>query len=352
MKTYRLLLCVLILCSLGASARAGGPPPAPVETVPVLERTVETKVTLVGTARAHRLLTLASQVEGLVKQGLVAEGQAVAVGQPLLRLDDSRIALRLAEARAHLREAQALLEQTRRDLRRKEKLHRAKSLPLKDLQDARTDLQSRRALVDRAREQVSLLQKDLADCLIRAPRAGVVVRRLAYAGEWVKKGGGVLTLSVLDPIKVVVPVPERYLPSLRPGQEVTLEADALPGRRFKGLIQALIPQGDDTSRSFPVQIRLDNREARIKPGMLMRATLAVGGRHQALLVPKDALVFSPGGAAVVLIRQGRAQPRPVKLVAAHGNLMEVTGPLKPGQPVVVRGNERLRPGQPVRVLKK
>ncbi len=353
MKTCRLLLCVLFITSLvPAVLAAKGPPPAPVETVPVVERPVETKITLVGTARAHRMLTLASQVEGLVKRGMVEEGQAVAVGQPLLRLDERRIALRLAEARARLREAQALLEQTRRDLRRKEKLHRAKSLPLKDLQDARTNLESRRALADRAREQVALLQKDLGDCLIRAPRAGVVVRRLAYAGEWVKKGGGVLILAVLDPIKVVVPVPERYLPSLRPGQGVTLRADALPGRRLKGRILALIPRGDDNSRSFPVQIELANPQGRIKPGMLVRATLAVGGRHQALLVPKDALVLSPGGAGVVIIEQGRARPLPVKLVAAHGELMEVTGSLKAGMPVVVRGNERLRPGQPVRVIKK
>ncbi len=353
MKTYGLLLCLLLLtCLAPAVAAAKAPPPAPVETAAVVKRPVETKLTLVGTARAHRLLTLASQVEGLVERGLVEEGQAVAVGQALLRLDDSRIALRLAEARARLREAQALWEQTRRDLRRKERLHRAKSLPLKDLQDARTQLESRRALADRAREQVGLLQKDLGDCLIRTPRAGVVVRRLVYAGEWVNRGGGVLTLAVLDPIKVVVPVPERYLSALRPGQVVTLTADALAGRRLQGRIRALIPQGDDKSRSFPVQIELANPESLIKPGMLIRATLAVGGRHQALLVPKDALVFSPGGARVVTIRRGRAQPLPVKLVAAHGDLMEVTGPLEAGMPVVVRGNERLRPGQPVRLIEK
>jgi multidrug efflux pump subunit AcrA (membrane-fusion protein) len=90
----------------------------------------------------------------------------------------------------------------------------------------------------------------------------------------------------------------------------------------------------------------------IKPGMLIRATFAVGDLHPALLVPKDALVLSALGQSVYVLRQGKAYPVPVRVVASHDSLVEVQGDLKAGQQVVTIGNERLFPGQPVKVIKR
>jgi membrane fusion protein (multidrug efflux system) len=165
----------------------------------------------------------------------------------------------------------------------------------------------------------------------------------------VAKGGPVLELAVLDPIKVVVKVPERYLPALAVGGRSCATADALPGREFCGQIQAVIPSGDDKSRTFPVQVRIANPQGEIKPGMLMRVALAAGQKHMALLIPKDALVMSGDSLSIFAVEEGKAASVPVKVVAAHGGLLEVTGELKPGQSIVTAGNERLFPGQPVRV---
>jgi RND family efflux transporter MFP subunit len=321
-----------------------------VELGKVVERVVDTKITFPGTAEAHRMVTLASQVEGVVKKGDVEEGERVKKDQVLVRLDAEKIRLKAAEAQAQLKESQAVLEQEKRDLKRKQTLHRTKSVPLKDLEDARTAVEQQQALVDRTKAMLELLQSDLADTQIRAPRAGVVVQRMAWVGEWVKKGGAVLTFAVLDPLKVLVQVPERYVANLKLNDPVTLMADSLPGEKFPGRIAAIIPSGDVKSRTFPVQIRVQNPEARIKPGMLVRATLAVGRPHKALLVPKDAVVISQQGYSVVTVRDGKAAPISVELVAGHNGMQEVKGPLKPGQSIVTTGNERLFPGQPVRVV--
>lgn len=347
-------LCLSLILMLAVVPAAwaqgpGGQPPAMVEAAPVIQRQVNTKVTLTGTAEAHRVMTLASEVEALVKAGLVEEGQAVEAGQVLVRLDDSRLRLKLAEAGALVKEAQANLKQMNRDLTRKQALHKTRSVPLKEMEDAHTSVERQEAMLLGAQHQVALLQNDLSDASIKAPTGGVVIKRLAWRGEWVKKGGPILELAVLDPIKVVVQVPERFLPPLKVGQEVAVSADALPDQEFKGRIQAIIPQGDIKSRAFPVQIRVENKSGSLKPGMLMRATLAVARPHQALLVPKDALVISQSGYSVVLIKDGKAHPVSVRAVAGHGNLMEVTGAIKPGQQVVVVGNERLFPGQPVQL---
>jgi RND family efflux transporter MFP subunit len=331
-----------------AAAQEGkGPPAALVETAQVVQRRVETKITLPGTAEPHRLATLAAQVEGLVVQGEVEEGDQVDQGQVLLRLEDEKLAIRLDQAQAQLAEAKALLEQMQRDLARKATLHQTRAVPLKELEDAQSSVDAQRAAVRRWQDQVRLLKSDLADTRIRAPRPGVVIERLAYRGEWVTKGGPVVVLSVLDPLKVVVEVPERYLAALEVGQEARLAADALPNKSFTGRITAIIPAGDVKSRTFPVQIRLDNPGLAIKPGMLVRATVEVGDPHQALLVPKEALVISQTGYSVFRVAEGRAQPVNVELGPAYGGMVEVKGPLQPGQTVVTTGNERLFPGQPV-----
>jgi multidrug efflux pump subunit AcrA (membrane-fusion protein) len=84
--------------------------------------------------------------------------------------------------------------------------------------------------------------------------------------------------------------------------------------------------------------------------MLGRATLPVGNRHRAILVPKDALVLSSSGTVVYIVNDDKAYLVPVKMGPAHGPLIEILGDLKAGSKVVVRGNERLRPGQPVRIM--
>lgn len=336
------------LATSAAAAAAGGPPPAPVVMGQVSQRQVETRITLSGTAEPHRLLTVASRLEALVQRGAVEEGDRVAKGQVMVYLDPRELKIKLAEAQAVLDEEKADLAQFQRDLARQKSLYKTKSSPLKNLEDATTALERQEAQVRRTSEQTALLALDLADAEIRAPADGVVVKRLAYRGEWVKKGGPVAQVSVLDPLKVVTPVPERYLSELRQGGEVSAVVDALPGREFKGRVWAVIPQGDPASRTFPVQVRLANPEGDIKPGMLVRVTYAVGRPHQALLVPKDALVISGDAYSLIGEKDGRAAPLPVNLVAFHGDMAEVTGPVKAGTPIVVRGNERVFPGQPLK----
>jgi RND family efflux transporter MFP subunit len=355
---YKVLPLLLAICGLAlnlapalAQKPSNGPPPALVQVGKVLQKNVETKVTLAGTAEPHRLITVAARVEGMVTQGLVEDGQAVKKGQVLVRLDTSRLGPRLAEAKAMLKETEATLRQFKRDLKRQKILHTKKSVALKSFEDAQTSVERQYAAVDRQRQQIKQLELDLKYSTVRAPLAGVVVLRQAFVGEWVKKGGPVARLSVLDPLKVVVPVPERYLPALATGAKACASADALPGREFCGQIQAIIPSGDYKSRTFPVQLRLPNPGGEIKPGMLVRVTLGVSRQHDALLVPKDALVMSGTSQKVFAVIAGKAVAIPVDLVAAHGNLMEVTGALKDGMTIVTLGNERLFPGQPVNIQK-
>ena len=347
-----LLLAVLLFWPAGSMAQEpgrGGPPPAPVEVARVISRDLADSVTLTADAQPHRRIRVASRVEEMVERVLVEEGQTVEAGRPLVQLYCGQMELRLLEAKAALAEAEARLAQLRRDLERNQVLYAKKSLPLKNLEDARTAVRQQEAVVDQVRKQVELADYDLKHTLIRAPLGGQVVSREVEPGEWVKKGGTVAVVSVLDPVQVQALVPERYTVHLKEGQEVCCTADALPGRTFCGRIRAIIAAGDPASRTFPVQVLVDNPQLVIKPGMLIRVKLAVGSPRTALMVPKDALVISGTGHQVFVVQEGKAHPVDVKLGEAQGPLVEVKGDLQAGWPVVSVGNERLRPGQPVKI---
>jgi RND family efflux transporter MFP subunit len=208
--------------------------------------------------------------------------------------------------------------------------------------------------------EVERIDDQLAKHTIRAPFDGWVVERFTEAGQWVPRGGPVARIAELDRVEVEAQVPELSVGTLDPGAEVRLEFDAVPGRTWIGSVARVVPQADLLSRSFPVRIAVANTVVdgtpALKGGMLARAWLPVGRSGTATVVPKDALVLGGPQPVVFVIEPasaaggpttGSVRPVPVALGAAVGGQVEVRDGLEPGRLVVVRGNERLRPGAAV-----
>jgi multidrug efflux pump subunit AcrA (membrane-fusion protein) len=240
-------------------------------------------------------------------------------------------------------------------------------------------------------DEVARLQDDLDQHTIVAPFAGHVTEEHTEVGQWVAKGAPVVEMMNLDQVEVEVPVPEQYYSRVERGITARITVPALPGWSTEAPVTARVPSGDVQSRTFRVRVRLDNEPApdggsRLTPGMFAQVTLPVGQREEALLVPKDAVVpggevpvvyvigpmpgppgggAGPGGAAKPPAGRGGppggtpaagpapdgvARRVPVELGAAVEGLIEVRGPLKAGDRVVVEGNERLMPGQPLIIV--
>jgi RND family efflux transporter MFP subunit len=153
---------------------------------------------------------------------------------------------------------------------------------------------------------------------------------------------------------------ETFISELRREAPARVEFDALPGRSFEGEIARIVPQADVRSRSFPVKVRLQNEllpdgTPLLKSGMFARVSLPAASRQSVLLVPKDALVLGGKETQVYTVtpadpkkpHEGKAEPVAVIIGVAYKGLVEVRGPLKAGQWVVVEGNERLQAGQSV-----
>jgi RND family efflux transporter MFP subunit len=258
----------------------------------------------------------------------------------------------LQDALAEVRQAEAGLRRSRAALAMSEAGPRVEQIA-----QAAAAVAVQQAAVDRIEDQ-------LKKHTIRAPFAGWVVERFTEKGEWVARGGLVARVVELDRIEVEVQVPERLVSTLGKGMEVRLEFDAAPTTTWIGSIDHVVPQADLLSRSFPVKVLLDNKLRAGAPvlrgGMLARAWLPVGRVGEALVVPKDAVVL--GGPTPIVfavqsiagtqtdgsIGMGTVQPVPVRLGAAVGGAVAIEGDLAVGSLVVIRGNERLRPGMPVR----
>ena len=262
------------------------------------------------------------------------------------------VELRLREARAQLSEVQSRMAKAKADVARAENLFAQKFTSEEALHARRTDLDTLIEQERRLLASIRLVKDNLASMEIRAPCAGTVVEERTEAGQWLDEGDAVVVLADLSVIHVMVPVPEQHIAHLVRGETVAVEIDALPGRDFTGTITAIVPQADPGSRAFPVQVEVKNPDGIIFSGMLARVTFYPVTHAAALLVPKDALVPTPGGGGyLVKVANGKAAWVQVRILGTdkdHYAVAAVNKDLTTGDSVVIRGNERLRPGQSVR----
>jgi RND family efflux transporter MFP subunit len=152
-------------------------------------------------------------------------------------------------------------------------------------------------------------------------------------------------------MRITVDVPERYVAELSRKSPVRVVVASISDEPFLGKISAILPEGDLDARTFPVRVELVNPGLKIRSGMEARATFNRGSKKNALLVPKDAIVTAGTNRLVYVVTSSVAQPIPVQVIGYYDGNVAVEGRLKPGDRVVIRGNERLMPGQPVEVLK-
>jgi RND family efflux transporter MFP subunit len=344
------VLSHLLALQIASSHAQKGPPATPVKVAQVSKVEIAPKVQLIGTADPIVTSVVASDIEGLVVKFNVDEGDSVKKGAVLARLEDSLLKINLKGAKANKDDTEAQLGRARTDLKRSAELLASKTIADKQYTDDLAEVQSLEARVRRLEAEIEHIQDSIAKKTIHAPFSGYVVKEHTQIGEWVEKGGPIVTLADLSSMEVMVDVPERYVPLLVLGGSTEVRIDALNPEKFPGKISAIISVGDSASRSFPVKVAVKNTNNRIKGGMLCRVSLAIGEPKAVLAVPKDAVVNLGQLYQLYVVRDGVAQPLPVELGDAADGMIQVKGPIEAGMQVVTRGNERLRPGQPVQII--
>jgi len=201
------------------------------------------------------------------------------------------------------------------------------------------------------------LEDRLDKYTVRAPFDGFVINEMTQAGAWVQQGMAVAEVVEIDPVEIDVYVPETNIGFVRQGLEVVVRVDAIPGRVFAGEVVRVVPLADARARTFPVKVRVANpAESGIHPllpGMLAQVKLPTSVERVSLMVPKDALQLGGAQPTIMKIVDGKAVAVGVNIGASLDSLIAVEplveGSLAENDTIVVRGNERLRPGQEVAI---
>ncbi len=375
----------------------------PVTRVVVEEaRTLEAPatITLVGTVEAARVSRVASQVAGLVRSMPVRQGDHVEAGQVICELDAETANFAVAEAKAEwearrarhrellagtrkeeLTRLKALLDEAIADfdrwqfeMQRIEELYAGAESNAKEYHDTRAEFLTaqRRNIAAEARydeavagprseviaqaaaevaAQLAVLNRERADLrrmVVRAPYTGVVTDRVSETGEWVPVGGTVVELADLSSVLVSVDLPESALPYIAVGDPARVAVDAL-GRSFDGTVKHIIRRADARAHTFPVEVTVPNDEGLLAGGLFARVTVPGGAKRDVVAVSKDAIVERDGITYIAVVRPGEhgkmmGMLMGVSLGMEIGNWIAITSDnLRPGTPIITRGNERILP---------
>jgi membrane fusion protein (multidrug efflux system) len=301
--------------------------------------------TLMATANAE----VAARTEGFVQRLLVQEGDYVKAGDVLAELDDTDARLRLDELVAAHKRADATRNEAQRSAERASKLFDQNIISEDALDDAKAALARARAEAEEAQARAARVREELSHVRIVAPTDGAVTRLLAEAGEYLQRGAPVLELKRIDMIMAVCTVAEADLAQVREGASVQVEFTAFPKEPRSGLVWKIVPDAVVESRSFPVEVLLENLDHRLKPGMSARVSF-VQHIDAGIMVPKDSVLAAEDDPHVFVIVKGVAERRDVVLGPEVGDEWHVRSGLALGDTVVVAGNETLAAGQPVLVV--
>jgi RND family efflux transporter MFP subunit len=179
-----------------------------------------------------------------------------------------------------------------------------------------------------------------------APFNGVVVERLMTAGERVEEGSKVVRLIDQQDLEVIARAPLEYYAFAKRGQLLDLRAGA---QTAFGEVRTIVAVGDENTHQF--ELRLDLEGSPFPVGQTLRVAVPTSDSRVALTVPRDALVLRPEGQSIFIVdANNQAQQIRVTVGIGQGEHIEVLGAISPGDRVVIRGNERLQPGQAVNIM--
>jgi membrane fusion protein, multidrug efflux system len=329
---------------------AQGPPPAKVVVSPAVTGMVQDRTDLIGVAEPWRESTVAAEVAGRIESFEVRRGDRVKKGRVLAQLGKTELTFRLKEAQARRNATQVRLEKAKDLLERSEKLIEGHAIAEREHRQIDLNVQEIEQDMAASEAEINRLQDELDKKTVRAPFDGVVTQELTEVGEWVEQGGAIVHLVDLSGVRVVVDMPEKYVSGVKGNEEVVVRFDALGDRAFKGKIYALIPSGNPDAHIFPLEIHIDNPDLALKAGLLARVGFDLGLNRKAVMVHKDAVITRGTKTFLFTVDEGKARQLFVTTGRSEGERIEVNGPVKEGDPVIIRGNERVRDGQEVEVV--
>ncbi|WP_089138583.1 efflux RND transporter periplasmic adaptor subunit [Vibrio rumoiensis] len=303
----------------------------------VEEHDVQQTLTLVAKLSSQESVTIKPEVSGKIDKILVQSNQEVKEGQPLLVLD-------IKKARAALSEARAYYNDEKRKEREFASLVKKNAI-------TQTELDAQRASVDIAKARMDVALAELSYLNIHAPFSGTVGFIDFSKGKTVAASEELFTLDNLERMRLDLQVPEKYLSEISLGMEVSTESRAWNGQTFLGKVTHINTRVNSATLSVPVRVDIPNPDHKLKPGMLMSATLTFPKIHKPL-IPVQALEYSGTKRYVYVIDNGVVTRTEITLGTRIEDKIVVESGLEIGKQIVTKGLVNMRDGLNVHVIEK
>jgi RND family efflux transporter MFP subunit len=338
------MVLALSVAAVPASGAQEGPPPVPVQVGFALEQEMAPHTWVPGTVASRNFAAIASEVAGQLTW--VAEvGDRVEQGQAVARINDQSLQLQLKNDVATIKRLEAQLEYLAQQVDRLQRLSDKKVVAANELEEARTQSQAAQQELVQAKVARERTLYELDRTRVGAPFTGEVVQRLQQPGSYSGVGEEIVHLVDTSSIEVRAQAPLSVAPYLSEGMTVTVKN---PTGEVTGTIRRIIPVGDQRSRMFEVRIDVGNESWIV--GTPVRVALPNDQSRRVITVPRDALILRSEGIYVFKVNgEGTAERVLVETGMGEASLIEVRGNVTGGDQVVIRGAERLQPGQSVEV---
>jgi membrane fusion protein (multidrug efflux system) len=312
------------------------------------ERTTNVRIMEVSSGPLHEWVELPASVEPLVLTEVPAEvegridwigpeeGDIIEKpGTPLLRIDQRTF-------RAQMEEAKAAYELSVKNCKRIEDLHAQGFVSDEQLDQCRTKLAT-----DSARLEIVKIQLEKAT--VAAPIAGILDRSYFEVGEYVRQGDRVADIVVIDPVKITFMVPEKDIPYIQRGGRVGVSFDFLQGESYEGAVSYISVVGDQSTRTYKVEVTVPNPGFKILPSMIATVRTLKREIPEAIAVPLFAVIPRGDFLVVFVEKDGRAHERLVELGILEGTRVQIVKGLEPHDRLIVEGNRELADGEAVLV---
>ena len=373
----------------GRGGRGGGAGQAVhVETSPLQHISVERRVDLSGTLVSPDQARVSSEVAGIIMAVPVQLGSEVRVGDVLVKIEPRELTLALERAESALRQVEAQLgidraqdkqpppdeqiasvrqavanrDDARAAYQRAQQLSGSGLLAQVDRDTAETRLKvaeanyqasvdnvrSLKASLQDRRASYELAQKKVEDAVVRAPVAGSVSERLVQPGEFIRENTPVATIVQMSPLKLRTAIQEKNAGVITVGQSVDFVVEAFLTRTFHGKVAFVSPAVDQATRTFPVEVLVDNPDRVLKPGFFAKGTVLTRRDEKVVAAPDDAVSTMAGVSTVYVIEDGKARQQVVTLGTHQENVIEIVDGLKGDEVLATSNVNQLATGTRVR----
>ncbi|PIT81225.1 efflux RND transporter periplasmic adaptor subunit [Limnohabitans sp. 15K] len=322
---------------------AGPARPTAVEVAKVETQTLVDETQAVGSLRSRQGVMLRPEVGGRVQQIFFNDGQRVRKGQVMVQFEDQLQQAQLSQAKAEMAIAEA-------NHKRNQELVAQNFISKRSLDESG-------AALEVARAKMALAEATLQRLKVLAPFDGITGLKQVNVGDYLKDGADMVNVEDLDAVLLDFRLPERFQAKIRAGQKAQLTVDALPGRPFMAIVQAVDPLIEANGRSVGVRGCIDNRQQQLRPGMFARVNAVFGSRENAMVIPEEAIIPQGGRTFVVKVVAGEkpdslmSERVAVKTGLRLPGKVEILEGLAAGDTVVTAGHQRLqKDGTVVRVV--